>query len=265
MKKLSLLFYVATISIFTYGQSHYSETDLQGEWQHARGYTIKIENSQAKISRVKDPFPAKVIGGIFYSNITYVEDGVWTAQNRVWQWRVNDIQNGWWKDMGKVTIKLSKDKMTLSDGARSLSRLKGVEKEEIDNIANNLEPNSKKVYKANYGDLALEYTIGKTSSGKIVIHVKGRNNGKDVVAVVKYESEGKTIIDQKINPGQGFSGPIPFDTANLTVTFEAFKPGDNSPDLIQILRKKFEEELTIKDNDLVIKKRNVPTGVGVRG
>lgn len=163
--------------------------------------------------------------------------------------------------MGKVTIKLSKDKLTLSDGARSLSRLNGVKQDEVVDIANNLEPDSKKVYQANYDELALDYTIGKTASGKIVILVKGRNNSKDVVAVVKYESEGKTIIDQKINPGQGFSGPIPFNKANLTVTFEAFKPGDSSPDLIQILRNKFEEELIIKDNELKIKS----TATGVRG
>lgn len=253
------------LPIMTNGQSPFSESDLQGEWQHSRGYTIKIENTQAKISKVKDPFPAKVIGGIFYSDITYVGDGVWTAQNTVWQWRVNDIQNGWWKDMGKVNLKLSSNKMTLSDGSRSFIRTKSLEEDDIiDTMINNLEPNSKKVYNAYYGSLSIEYIVAKTSSGKILVHIKGKNNSKDAVALLKFESNGNIILEKKVNPGEGFGSPLSFTMANLTVSFEAFKTGDSNPDLIQILRKKFEEELIIKDNELKIKSFSSPIG-GARG
>lgn len=266
MKSLLLLFSLLLISSTqAIGQTAYSQNDIQGEWLSNQGYSITVKGQEAHLSSLgKTNFPAKLQGDLFYANIKHVTNNQWTANRYQWKYTSTNIEDGRWVDEGTVNISMSADKNSFSQASRKFSRVTPIQQ-----VLKDLPENSKKVVNVDYSGVAVEYILAKTSTGKMITHAKAKNTHKNLSAILTISSSNKVIINQRLEPGFGFTGTIPADDFNIMVTFEAVPESNvTTPDLIQLIKSEIGQYIQRKDDNINLGEKvikNKKGAIGARG
>lgn len=225
--KVFVLFVFANIQ----AQVKFSSSDINGEWKSSAGYTITIKDGSAIITELGETkYPKKLIGSLFYGDIKHLVENSWTVRRYQWKYIDNNIEDGRWVDEGMKVFKLSNDKNSLTEGSREFSRknAKVVAEASMEDVANNLEPNSKsEPVNVDYSGLKVKYTVNKLNSGKTVVLIQAVNSNDNLTAFITFKIGNEIYIKTQINPLDKFTGTIPANDFSVEINNKVYR-GENT-------------------------------------
>jgi hypothetical protein len=119
---------------------------------------------------------------------------------------------------------------------------------------------TKTVVERNYEGVIAKYTYIEKPDNKFTV-VQLRNSKKDVEAHIVINIPGRDPIKHDLPPGYSQVDNIKSTNFSIDVYFTPYKSGDKSPGVIEWVKKKVKDSITIKDRKIITD--NI--AVGVRG
>jgi len=121
MKKIITFLIVLFTLQLPFAQTTFKSEDLNGEWLSTKPGAELILDFQSTLATIisleKTSLTKGLIGGNMYEGMVYDGNGVWKAQRNSWIYNGvggNNSDTGHWEKDPILTLKLSKDKNTLS-------------------------------------------------------------------------------------------------------------------------------------------------------